>query len=82
MNSDHANFALAGIAAFRLVAGYDEPDANVRFVLTPKDRRDKVSQTELVKAAQLAAALVAASCNASSAAAAEWRKPSLCGICV
>jgi aminopeptidase YwaD len=77
MNSDHANFALAGIPAFRLVAGYDEPDANVRFVLTPEDRRDKVSQTELIKAAQLTAALVAASCNASSAATAAWRKPSL-----
>lgn len=46
MNSDHANFALAGIPAFRLVAGYDEPDANVRFVLTPADLRDKVAQAD------------------------------------
>src|SRR5262249_37900677 len=33
MNSDHGNFAMAGIPAFRLVAGYDDPTANLRFVL-------------------------------------------------
>jgi aminopeptidase YwaD len=76
-NSDHANFALAGIPAFRLVAGYDEPYANVRFVLTPGDFRDKVTQAELNKAAQLTAALLTASCNAPSAVAAQWRAPSL-----
>jgi Zn-dependent M28 family amino/carboxypeptidase len=73
MNSDHANFALAGIPAFRLVAGYDEPDVNVRFVLTPGDRRDKVETAELANAAQLTAALLAAACNASSSEAEQWR---------
>lgn len=73
-NSDHANFALAGIPAFRLVAGYDESDANVRFVLTPGDLRDKVTEAELVKAAQLTAALLAAGCNASSSTAIRWRE--------
>jgi aminopeptidase YwaD len=73
MNSDHANFALAGIPAFRLVAGYDDPDANVRFVLTPGDLRDKVTESELTKAAQLTAAFLAASCNAPSSAAVQWR---------
>jgi aminopeptidase YwaD len=73
-NSDHANFAFAGIPAFRLVAGYDEPDANVRFVLTPSDVRDKVNHAELVKAAQLTAALLAAACNAPSSAASQWRE--------
>jgi aminopeptidase YwaD len=77
MSSDHANFALAGIPAFRLVAGYDEPYANVRFVLTPGDLRDKATQVELIRAAQLTAALLTASCNAPSTAAAQWRKPSL-----
>jgi hypothetical protein len=72
-NSDHANFALAGIPAFRLVAGYDEPDANVRFVLTPSDRRDKVDMAELAGAAQLTAALLAAACNVSASEAAQWR---------
>jgi Zn-dependent M28 family amino/carboxypeptidase len=74
-NSDHANFALAGIPAFRLVAGYDEPEADVRLVLTPGDVRERVSETELTKAAQLTAALLEASCNAPSSAAARWREP-------
>jgi hypothetical protein len=74
MNSDHANFALAGIPAFRLVAGYDDPSANVRFVLTPGDVRDKVSEAELIKAAQLTAALLAAGCNAPSSTASQWRE--------
>lgn len=74
INSDHANFALAGIPAFRLVAGYDEPDANVRFVLTPADLRDKVAEAELIKAAQLTAAFLAAGCNAPSSTASQWRE--------
>ena len=74
MNSDHANFALAGIPAFRLVAGYDEPSANVRLVLTPGDIRDRVTEGELIKAAQLTAALLAAACNAPASAASQWRE--------
>jgi aminopeptidase YwaD len=74
MNSDHANFALAGIPAFRLVAGYDDPDANVRLVLTPADLRDKVADADLVNAAQLTAALLTSACNASSSEAAQWRE--------
>jgi hypothetical protein len=73
-NSDHANFALAGIPAFRLVAGYDEPGANVRLVLTPGDRRDKVETAQLISAAQLTAGLLAAACNASSSQATQWRR--------
>ena len=46
-NSDHANFALAGIPAMRLVAGFDDPSANLRYVLTPADTRDKVREGEL-----------------------------------
>src|SRR5262249_46832166 len=41
-NSDHANFAHAGIPALRLVAGFDDPGAHLRHVLTPGDTRDKV----------------------------------------
>jgi aminopeptidase YwaD len=74
MNSDHANFALAGIPAFRLVAGYDDPCANVRFVLTPGDLRDKVTEAELIKAAQITAAVLAACCNAPSSIASQWRE--------
>jgi len=74
MNSDHANFALAGIPAFRLVAGYDNPNANVRLVLTPGDLRDKVTEAELIKAAQLTAAVLAAGCNAPSSTTSQWRE--------
>jgi Zn-dependent M28 family amino/carboxypeptidase len=72
-NSDHANFALAGIPAFRLVAGYDDPNASLRFVLTEADTRDKVSRAELVSATQLAACITAAACQAAPTAAENWR---------
>jgi aminopeptidase YwaD len=72
-NSDHANFALGGIPAIRLVAGFDDPTAHLRVVLTPADTRDKVAQSELRQAALLTAALVAAACNADPAEAARWR---------
>lgn len=73
MNSDHANFAVAGIPALRLVAGFDEPDANLRHVLTPADTRDKVAPDELTRAARLAAAIVVAACNVAPATVAAWR---------
>ena len=72
-NSDHANFAAGGIPAIRLVAGFDDPAAHLRVVLTPADTRDKVAQSELRHATLLTAALVAAACNASSAEATKWR---------
>ena len=68
-NSDHANFAAAGIPAFRLVAGFDEPNAALRFVLTEADTREKVATSELVSAAQLAACITAAACRAEAVAA-------------
>jgi Zn-dependent M28 family amino/carboxypeptidase len=73
-NSDHANFALAGIPAFRLVAGYDDPAAHLRFVLTPGDTRDKVARSELATAARLAAAMTAAACQAEPSQALAWRQ--------
>ena len=72
-NSDHANFALAGIPALRLVAGFDDPGANLRYVLTPADTRDKVAAGELTQSAILATAIVAAACNADAQEAARWR---------
>jgi hypothetical protein len=71
MNSDHGNFALAGIPAFRLVAGYDDPRANARYVLTPSDTRDKVAHAELTAAAELSAAVIMAACDAAEAR--RWR---------
>jgi len=73
MNSDHGNFAMAGIPAFRLVAGYDDPLANTRFVLTPSDTRDKVALAELAAAAELSAAVIMAACDAGEAEARNWR---------
>jgi Zn-dependent M28 family amino/carboxypeptidase len=72
-NSDHANFALAGIPAIRLVAGFDDPVANLRFVLTPADTRAKVSADELIQSAILTTAIVAAACNADNQEVARWR---------
>jgi hypothetical protein len=72
-NSDHANFAQAGIPALRLVAGFDDPAAHLRVVLTPADTRDKVGQGELRTATLFTAALVAAACNADPAEVAKWR---------
>lgn len=72
-NSDHANFAAGGIPAIRLVAGFDDPNAHLRVVLTPADTRDKVAQGELRQATLLTAALVAAACNAEADEAARWR---------
>jgi len=72
-NSDHANFALAGIPAFRVVAGYDDPAALVRLVLTAADTRDKVYRAELAAAAQLAAGLTAAACQADRLTVGNWR---------
>ena len=63
-NSDHYNFALAGIPALRLVAGFDEPLSNLRYVLTPADTIDKVAPGELKTAALLTAAIVERACTA------------------
>ena len=72
-NSDHANFAAGGIPAIRLVAGFDDPNAHLRVVLTPADTRDKVALSELRQATLLTTALVVAACNADPAEAAKWR---------
>ena len=67
-NSDHYNFARHGIPATRLVAGFDEPDSNLKYVLTPGDTRDKVSPDDLARATALTAALTADACRAESLA--------------
>ena len=63
-NSDHYNFARAGVPAARLVAGFDEPGSNLRYVLTPADTRDKVRAEDLAAAAWLGARLVEDACRA------------------
>jgi hypothetical protein len=56
-NSDHANFAAHSIPALRLIAGFNAPESNLRFVLTGADTRDKVRRDELDHALRLAAVL-------------------------
>lgn len=72
-NSDHAHFAQAGIPAFRLVAGYDEPAASLRHVLTSGDTRVTVTPDELIGAARLAAWLTAAACGSTREITSTWR---------
>jgi aminopeptidase YwaD len=56
-NSDHANFAAHGIPALRMLAGFDEPTSNLRYLLTGADTRLLTNQREL-KAAALTSASV------------------------
>ncbi|MFC0279490.1 M28 family peptidase [Falsigemmobacter intermedius] len=49
-NSDHANFAEAGIPAFRLLGGFDDPASSAMAILSGGDRRDIVSMPDLVRA--------------------------------
>jgi len=65
-NSDHFNFAQHGIPALRLVAGFDDPTSNVRYILTPADTRDKAAPGELKAAAVCTAALVWAGLTADA----------------
>ena len=62
-NSDHFNFARAGVPAARLVAGFGTPESNLRYVLTPADTRDRVRAEDLVAAARLTARLVEDACR-------------------
>ncbi len=54
-NSDHANFAARGVPAARIIAGFNEPRSNLRFLLTAADRRQLTGDGEL-RAATLAIA--------------------------
>ncbi|MCZ6474338.1 MAG: M28 family peptidase [SAR324 cluster bacterium] len=63
-NSDHFNFARQGIPAARIVAGFNEPTSNLKYVLTPGDTLDKVSPGDLRAAARLIAGLTLRACAA------------------
>lgn len=73
-NSDHANFAAKDIPALRLVAGFDEPQSNLRHVLTAADTRDKAVPVELTGAALAAAAITWAALTAEDATMAALRR--------
>lgn len=63
-NSDHYNFAAAGIPACRLLAGFGKPESNMRYVLTPGDTADKVDPGDLERVAGLTAHIVYRACTA------------------
>jgi aminopeptidase YwaD len=72
-NSDHYNFARHGIPALRLVAGFDEPESRLRYLLTPGDTLDKISPSELKLAALLTAEIVLRACTADGPLASHKR---------
>ncbi|MCX8997941.1 M28 family peptidase [Rhizobiaceae bacterium BDR2-2] len=72
-NSDHANFAAAGIPAFRLVGGFDDANAPARHVLTAFDTRDRLDPAHMEKAAGLVTSIVAAALDAPDEQARLWR---------
>lgn len=72
-NSDHANFALVGIPAFRLVAGFGDPTAATAKVLTSADTRSSVKADELLTATTLAIAITATALQADPAETEGWR---------
>lgn len=65
-NSDHYNFAVAGIPAFRLMTGFETPKSNMRHVLTAGDTIDKVRPDELRLAAELTRQVLLHACSAAS----------------
>lgn len=73
MNSDHGNFAAAGIPAFRLVAGFGDARAATSLVLTDRDRRELASPEQLANAAKLTREIVAQALKATSSQAKAWR---------
>jgi len=61
-NSDHYNFFMAGIPAFRLIAGYEDPGAETRFLLTPADTRARIDMDRYMIAVKLAGRLAYEAC--------------------
>ena len=74
INSDHANFAQAGIPAFRLVAGFNDPAAATRFVLTPEDSRDKVALRRTDDGGAPCESIASKALDAAPAEASSWRR--------
>lgn len=62
-NSDHYNFAAAGIPAMRIIAGFDDKSSNLRHVLTSNDKRELVTDAQLEAASRLTTALIALACT-------------------
>lgn len=72
-NSDHANFAAAGVPALRLVSGFDEPGSALRYLLTGADTRVLVPAQALKAATLTAGAILWAALTAPARALAALR---------
>ena len=70
-NSDHYNFFMAGIPSFRLIAGYEDPAAETRFLLTPADTRARIDMERYMLAVQLAGRIAYEACSSSELVAAH-----------
>jgi len=57
-NSDHFNFAVEGIPALRLIAGFGEQNSKLRHVLTSADKRALVTKSELESALNASKAIL------------------------
>lgn len=64
----------ASIPAFRLVAGFADPTAATRLVLTDRDVRGQVNQEELIRAARLTETIVQSALVADADEVAKWRR--------
>jgi aminopeptidase YwaD len=73
MNSDHGNFATAGIPAFRLVAGFGDQKAATSLVLTDRDKRDLANPDQLTSASRLTLEIVSQALKADAAQVTAWR---------
>jgi aminopeptidase YwaD len=63
-NSDHYNFFMGGIPSFRLIAGYEDPGAETRFLLTPADTRTRIDMQKLLVAVRIAGRIAYEACAA------------------
>lgn len=58
VSSDHANFAGLGIPALRLIAGFGEPESALSRLLTAADTHDAVPMDQLLRATEVAGAIL------------------------
>ncbi|MDR3538774.1 MAG: M28 family peptidase [Acetobacteraceae bacterium] len=72
-NSDHANFAMGGIPALRLVSGFNERDSKIRLLLSRHDRRDMAAPQDFAEPARVAWAILRAALTAPAAQLAALR---------
>jgi aminopeptidase YwaD len=70
-NSDHYNFARHGIPSLRLVSGFNEPDSELRYLLTSGDTVDRIGSAEFTLATLIAAAMVLTACTQAESIAAH-----------